>query len=219
MNVATKVYHNAGNRSVLDRVLPSTRTVLDVGCGAGDNARALAAGGCRVDGITLSEPEAELARQVCRSVHVFNLEQGLPGDLAVEYDCCICSHVLEHICWPDPLLAGIRQKLRPKAGYLIVALPNIFYFKQRWQLLWGRFEYAESGLMDNTHFRWYTLNSGAQLLKRNGFDVLESTGDGSFPLWPLRRPFATMARRIDRTASEICPGLFAWQLLFVARPR
>ena len=84
MNVAGKIYTNSGNGPVLARVPRGVRVVLDVGCGAGDNARALHALGCVVDGITLSEQEAVLARPACRAVHIFNLEQGLPEGFAGE---------------------------------------------------------------------------------------------------------------------------------------
>lgn len=219
MNVAGKIYTNSGNGPVLARVPSGARVVLDVGCGAGDNARALHALGCLVDGITLSEQEAVLARPACRAVHIFNLEQGLPEGLAGDYDCALCSHVLEHICWPELLLADLHKKLAQKTGCLIIALPNVFYYRQRWQLLRGRFDYAESGLMDNTHFRWYSLDSARQLLEKNQFQVLDAIGEGNFPQWPLRRLWPSVAKRIDRLATAKFPGLFAWQLLLIARPR
>ncbi len=219
MSVSAKLYHNAGNRPVLARIPESCRAILDVGCGAGDNARALVSPGRIIDGITLSEREAEAARRAMRTVQVHNLENGLPDGLAGTYDCAICSHVLEHICWPTKLLTDLHAKLRPHRGRLIVALPNIFYYKQRWELLRGRFQYQDSGLMDNTHFRWYSLHSARQLLEDHHYDVLEATGEGDFPQWKLRRLWPSLAKRIDQSASVRVPGVFGWQLILVARPK
>src|SRR4051812_34268990 len=113
LSVAHKTYGGNTNAAVLDAVPRSARRLLDLGCGAGGNAGALAARGAVVDGVTLSEGEAEDARRVCRQVWVHNLETGLPTDATGPYDCCICSHVLEHICFPEALLAGVRDVLTP----------------------------------------------------------------------------------------------------------
>jgi 2-polyprenyl-3-methyl-5-hydroxy-6-metoxy-1,4-benzoquinol methylase len=134
MTAAEKVYKNLGNAEVTCRVGSPPAEVLDIGCGAGDNAERLDAAGFTVDGITLSQVEADLAARVCRRVVVHNLEAGLPDLGDQRYDCCLCSHVLEHICWPGPLLAGVRERLRPN-GRLIVALPNLLQYKYRWRLL------------------------------------------------------------------------------------
>src|ERR1019366_3704813 len=211
ISVTDKIYSNGGNPEVLSMIPAGTRAVLDVGCGAGDNAAALAARGVVVDGITLSKDELMMSRRVCRDVKLHNLEQGLPAGLAADYDCAICSHVLEHICWPDHLLSDLAQLLRPRGGVLIIALPNLLYYKNRWRLLQGHFDYAESGLMDNTHFRWYTFNTARQLLERNGFIVEQALGDGSIPLWPFRRLLGKrVAKGIDRMATRAWPGLFSY---------
>ena len=217
--VTDKIYRNGGNPEVLSMIPPGTRTVLDVGCGAGDNAAALAARGVVVDGITLSKDEMMMSRRFCRDVKLHNLEQGLPVGLGADYDCAICSHVLEHICWPDRLLSDLARLLRPQGGVLIIALPNLLYYKNRWRLLQGHFDYTDSGLMDNTHFRWYTFNTARQLLERNGFVVEQAFGDGSIPLWPFRRLLGKrLAKGIDGMATRVWPGLFGYQMVYLARP-
>ncbi|MGF1500128.1 MAG: class I SAM-dependent methyltransferase, partial [Elainellaceae cyanobacterium] len=98
-SVREKSYKNKGNLPVLNRMPETARTVLDVGCGAGDNARLLKERGLVIDGITLSEEEAAASREFCRQVWIFNLEDGLPPEVTDRYDAVICSHVLEHVCW------------------------------------------------------------------------------------------------------------------------
>ena len=212
--VSNKCYQHPGNHRVVEMIPGDARIVLDVGCGAGDNARLLKARGMTVDGITLSESEAELARGECRHVWLHNLETGLPGEIAGPYDAVLCSHVLEHICFPEKLLADIRRVLGPE-GSLVVALPNMVYFKNRLRLLCGRIEYEEGGVMDNTHFRWYTFASARRLLERNGFERVLAQADGSFPLPGLRRllPPAWLAP-FDRAAVAMLPGLLGHQLLY-----
>ena len=218
-SVDHKRYENRGNPSLL-ALLPNTATrVLDIGCGAGDNARVLAATGRSVDGVTLSEAEAATARQVCESVFVHDLEFGLPPHLKKTYDAVVCSHVLEHLRWPDRLLKEVRDILRPNQGVLLVALPNVLFYKNRWRLLTGNFDYEESGLMDASHFRWFTYASSRRLLESTGFEVLSHSGEGSFPLPFVRRLVGRKgAAAVDARATRLFPGLFGYQLLLLARP-
>lgn len=216
-SVHSKCYRNEGNPEVLRWVPSDAANVLDLGCGAGDNARLLFGRGISVDGVTLSGTEASVASQVCRSVLVHNLEGGLPAGLAEAYDAVLASHVLEHICFPARLLADVRAKLSPK-GVLIVALPNLLHYRYRLRLLRGSFEYAESGIMDNTHFRWYTFASGRRLLETNGFEVVRSYGDGHFP-WFIAQPLIPhrLEKFVDKAVCMAAPGLMGLQLLYVAR--
>ena len=216
--VDKKSYKNDGNAGVLRHVPASARTLLDVGCGAGDNARILKGSGKVVDGVTLSPSERDEAAKFCRRVVIHDLEKGLPAELSGSYDCVLCSHVLEHICWPEKLLHDIRDRLAP-GGLLVVALPNMLYYKNRWRILSGRLEYEESGLMDNTHFRWYSFQSAQRLLTRNGFEMVSAEAEGSFPIPFRRRIFsAALTRPVDAWASACFPGLFGHQLIYSARP-
>jgi 2-polyprenyl-3-methyl-5-hydroxy-6-metoxy-1,4-benzoquinol methylase len=215
-SIADKVYINKGNQGLLQLIPSGSRTVLDVGCGAGDNAQILQGLGCEVDGITVSSEEAKIARNFCRDLLIHDLEKGLPL-LRREYDIVICSHVLEHICSPSRLLRDIRSVLRP-GGYLLVALPNMLFYKNRIDLLFGNIKYAETGLMDATHYRWYTFCSAQELLKSYGYTIDRAKGDGSVPI-PLRSALpGCITRALDEAGTRLVPGLFAYQMLFCARP-
>lgn len=217
--VSEKVYENIGNSAVLIEIPHDCGRVLDLGCGAGDNAKILFAAGKVVDGVTLSVSEASLARPYCANVVIGDLERGLPAGLATSYDTVIASHVLEHICYPEKLFSDLRPVLLP-TGLLVVALPNILFWRYRLRLLFGCFEYETSGIMDNTHFRWYSYRSAQRLLVENGFEVLKARAEGSFPL-PLVRRFLpkSMSRAIDNFAASLLPGLFGYQFIITARIR
>lgn len=218
-SVDHKRYENCGNPALLALLPNMTTRVLDIGCGAGDNARLVAATGRTVDGVTLSEAEAMTARRVCSEVFVHDLEAGLPPQVGKFYDAVICSHVLEHLRWPDRLLNEVRELLRPRKGVLLVALPNVLYYKNRWRLLTGHFDYVESGLMDATHFRWFTYASSRRLIESAGFEVLHHSCEGSFPLPFVRRLVSRQtASAVDARATRLFPGLFGYQLLLLARP-
>lgn len=218
-SVAKKVYHNNINHAVLALVPNDAHAILDVGCGAGVHAKELNGRGHRVDGVTLSEDEADLARVFCANVWIHDLEAGLPSGISSQYNCALCSHVLEHICWPDHLLDDLRRVLLPTNGLLIVALPNFIFVKQRLQILRGDFHYERSGLWDETHFRWYTFASGREMLESHGFEVIHASANGYCPLGPIRRIAPKLATKFDSWVCRVWPGLFGWQFLYVARPK
>ncbi len=212
-----KSYQNLGNPRVLSMVPSSARIVLDVGCGAGDNASILYKNGLTIDGITLSSAEADHAKPYCRQLFVHNLEQGLPEISNDLYDIVLCSHVLEHICFPTRLLNDLHRVLKPE-GTLIIALPNIMWWKTRLRIALGHFDYQESGIMDNTHFRWYTFRSAQRLLKDHRFSVQSANAYGAFPLGPLRRILpGSVSRSLDRGLSKLLPGLIGYEMIFTAK--
>jgi 2-polyprenyl-3-methyl-5-hydroxy-6-metoxy-1,4-benzoquinol methylase len=218
MSDLDRTYLGESSAPVFGFIPDSAMRILDLGCGRGGNARLLKARGQSVDGVTLSASEAGEAAPYCTNVYVHDLETGLPPMPAGQlYDAVICSHVLEHIAYPDRMLADIHARLAP-SGVLIVALPNLMLWKSRLRLLLGKFEYTDSGLMDRTHIRWYSFASARRLLERHGFTILEAAVDGGLPLGPLRR---VLPRRllapIDRAACRAAPGLLGYEMLYVAR--
>ena len=169
-------------------------------------------------GITISSREKEAASRFCTQVHLHDLESGLPPDVSGKFDLAIFSHVLEHIRNPSRILQDVRKVLSG-GGRVLVALPNILFWKYRLEFLLGRFEYEETGIMDSTHVHFYTFQSGKRLLETNGFKLIESAVEGSFPLRPLRRIMPDAARSIDRLACRLWPGCYGYQLLYVAELR
>ncbi len=212
--IENKIYRHSGNLPVLALVPAEAATILDVGCGAGSNARILRARGAEIDAITLSPAEAAIAQPECRHVWVHNLELGLPAEITGLYDAVLCSHVLEHLCSPGRLLADIKRVLRI-GGSLVVALPNMLFYRNRLRLLFGDIEYENGGLMDETHFRWYTFASAQRLLEDAGFERVSATADGSLPLPGVRRLVpARWLAPLDEFAVRCLPGLFGYQMLY-----
>ena len=212
-----KIYSNNGNIAVLENIKGEAKKILDIGCGNGDNAKFLKASNHIVDGITLSPTEAENAKNYLRAVYIHNLEQGLPDSLRDRYDYVICSHVIEHIAYPEKLLKDIESVLKDD-GCLIVALPNVMNYRFRWELLKGNFPFEESGIWDYTHLRWYTFKSGKEMLMRNNFQVEKATVDGDIPLLSVFRIIPKNIRKKFYTLlTHLSEGFFGGQLIYVAR--
>lgn len=214
-NIASKTYINQGNQAVLSLIPDKSFKILDVGCGGG-NAQVLHMRGHVLDGITISQHEKRINSAFFNSIIIHNIEQGLPEELINnQYDIVLCSHVLEHICYPNAVLNDIRTVLQK--GILIIALPNIMHYKSRLSILIGNFNYSDSGIWDNTHFKWYTFNSSTKLLKDNGFNVIKVVPDGEMPLLSIFKKILPLSirKKIFKLLANISPGLFANQIILI----
>jgi SAM-dependent methyltransferase len=205
------------NRPLLQLIAPfPAGAALDCGCGTGGNARELRQMGWRVTGITVSPRELEMASECCEAVRLGDLNAGIPQEAGGPFDLVVFSHVLEHLLHPDVALRDAHRLLTPD-GRLIVALPNVLYWRMRLKFLFGEFKYEPTGIMDETHVRFYTFQSGMELLRSNGFEILSTLGDGDLPLPFLRRLLPALGRFLDPLASRLAPGLLGAQILYVAR--
>ena len=214
-----KIYINSGNEDVIKLIIIPNCRILDVGCGSGALAQILSGMGHQIDGITISNEEYNLASEFLNKVYLYNLETGLPENiLHSQYDYVICSHVLEHIVYPDKLLKDIYRVLKP-GGFLIVALPNIMHYKSRLQLMAGNFNYEDAGIWDYTHVKWYTFLSAQKLLTDSGFLIESATVTGELPLNSLfSKIFPPSIRlKIFAVLKKISKGLFGYQILITAK--
>lgn len=203
------------NDPVLQRVPLQARRVLDVGCGTGALGHILKQGRtCHVTGITYSADEAALATGVLDQVLVLDLNQFDATGLG-EFDCIICSHVLEHLLRPEEVLRRLRRLLTP-AGTLLVALPNILHWRQRLVFLRGRWRYEDCGLLDRTHYRFFDWESAGQLLLDTGFEIVEARACGTFPGSGF---LGGLGRWLDDRSTLAWPGLFGFQFVFRAQSR
>jgi methionine biosynthesis protein MetW len=215
------------HRLVLAAV-PDGARVLDVGCSTGYLASELTARGCRVVGVEPDAQAAAQARERCELVIVGDVEDpGVRAELPHEMDVVLLADVLEHLRDPWSALAALRDTVAP-GGRAVVSLPNIGHWTARRALARGRFPYAEHGLFDRTHLRFFTRASAHELAARAGFAVQrEELATASLPLEPyLRRrlggtehdppPALAEARR---RLTALRPELFAFQFVLTLSPR
>lgn len=211
--VYSLVIYEALNRPVLDRIPAHTRRLLDLGCGSGALGRQIKqTTSCEIVGVTFSETEAAVAAECIDHVLVRDLNTFDPAE-AGQFDCVVCSHVLEHLYAPEILLRRLHASLTPD-GVLLVALPNVLHWRQRLVFLRGKFRYTDGGLMDHTHFRFFDWHSARHLLLDNGYTLREEQADGTFPLSRfLRAP----GRWLDRLVTRQAPALFGTQFILLAQ--
>jgi 2-polyprenyl-3-methyl-5-hydroxy-6-metoxy-1,4-benzoquinol methylase len=71
-----------------------------------------------------------------------------------KFDAIILSDTLEHLY--DPVsVVNFYKKLLKTNGVIIITVPNIANFYSRLSLLFGNFNYTETGVNDKTHIRYF----------------------------------------------------------------
>lgn len=149
------------------------KKVLDVGCGRGALAESIERKGYIVWGIE-NNPEAFLvaSRRITRAINAdlsnfATIEKKLEGNL---FDYLIFSDVLEHIYDPFSVLKTYLKFLK-NGGKVIISVPNVAVWQNRLGLLFGRFEYVDTGVLDRTHVRFFTFKSAKQLARVAGLSI------------------------------------------------
>jgi 2-polyprenyl-3-methyl-5-hydroxy-6-metoxy-1,4-benzoquinol methylase len=200
--------------------VPDGSRVLDVGCATGYLAAELGRRGCDVVGIEYDPGAAEQARPWCREIVVGDLESAeVRADVerlaAGEVDVVLCADVLEHVRDPWAVLMWLRTLLAP-GGRAVISVPNIAHWTARRALLRGRFDYADFGLFDRTHLRFFTRATARELALAAGFAVREEHPAGA-PL-PLESRLRALAKVRDPCVRRF-PALLALQFVLVLEAR
>lgn len=175
-----------GTHQTLLTMIRSGGRVLDIGCASGHLGRELIAKGAEVWGIEVDPASGEAARAVgYADVLLADLDtvDELPWGIQT-YDVVIVADVLEHVKGPGRVLSLIRDKWLAPRGEVLVSLPNVANFTTRLGLLAGRFNYTETGILDDTHLRLYTYATSRDLLIAQRFRIAdERAGSDRFGVY------------------------------------
>lgn len=166
-------YFSAARHEILDLIPKFSRRVLDVGCGSGQTLEMLKDKKYCAEtvGIELFNAAADEARSRVDAVYCLDVEKSkLPENIG-KFDLILLLDVLEHLTDPWSVLKKIKNEYLADKGKIIISLPNVQHFSLVLPLLCGRFTYAERGILDKTHLRFFTKSSAADLLKSASLDI------------------------------------------------
>jgi 2-polyprenyl-3-methyl-5-hydroxy-6-metoxy-1,4-benzoquinol methylase len=197
--------------------LPPSK-VLDLGCSSGLLSERVRALGHRVVGVD-REAFPETLERVDEFV-VGDLEDGVPAEVGTGYDVVIAADVLEHLRQPEKVMDQIRGVMNPR-GRLLVSVPNFGHWYPRTRTVVGAFDYDQRGILDKTHYRFFTRKSLDRLVRNAGFEVRRRTEVGlPFDVLSGERkgPFARLLAALDRITVWARPTLFAYQFVLHLEP-
>ena len=162
----------------------SNQRILDVGCGTGSLAKFLGQKNNECYGITISKEEARLAKSRMVDVIAGDIEKitGLPFPEDF-FDVVIFADVLEHLKDPSHVLQLVKPYLKT-GGLIIASIPNVSNITVRVNLLMGKFDYQECGILDNTHLRFFTLRTAKELISNAAYQIKEI----KYTVWNMKLP-------------------------------
>lgn len=168
-------YYNAVKRGVVDRLVDEhLGRILDVGGGDGATVSFLIGEG-RANSAVVMDPfsEADTAESVTFSRDSAD-DMTSFDRLAAEgapFDTIMFLDVFEHLVDPWATLEATR-KVHAEEGRLVVCMPNARFVALTVPLvLFGRFDYKPSGIMDKTHIRWFTRSGTVALIEGAGYRI------------------------------------------------
>ena len=198
--------------------------VMDVGCGEGYFASQLVEEGNTVTGVDLLD--SPRCRQALATYFKADLDTGLGDNVKSElsgrqFDRVLLQDVLEHLRFPQQLLQDCHGLVRSN-GLLLVSVPNVANITIRLQLLLGRFNYQQRGILDKTHVRFFTRKTARQLIVENGYEIVSEKAT-VMPVelalgLPASNPLMRLANIMLYLLTMMMPGLFGYQCIFAARP-
>ena len=173
----TEAYYQCCRRDLLDAIPQGRRyRILEVGAGAGETLleakkRGLAEFAVGVDRVRIDD--SNQSHPLIDHFIIGDIEQiQLPFEQGY-FDAILCGDVLEHLVDPWGLVRRLSGHLVP-GGYFIVSMPNVREIKTVFSIVCrGDFRYADSGIMDSTHLRFFCRRNMISLLEQAGLVILQ----------------------------------------------
>ena len=167
-------------------------------------------GGLDIAGIEIDDETAARGKDFYDALFVGDVEKmELPFQDGY-FDCILYGDVLEHLVDPWSLLERHRRLLSDD-GVIICSIPNIRHYRILKKLAFrGMWEYAEDGILDCGHLRFFTWTSIISMLEEAGFT----------PLTTVKRPSgASWLKLLNKALSGRLIPFLVRQYIVVARKR
>ncbi len=158
------------------------KRILDIGCASGYLGAELKRRGAYVVGVDISAGAIEVA------------QRKLDEAYRIDDD----GKFLEHIFDPRKTLHIAKSYLKSD-GSIIITTPNFLTWTNRVRFLFGLFEYADQGMFDFGHIRWFTYRYLQSVLNHEGLVITEERNI----IFPGKLTFLL----------KHFPSLFAWQFI------
>lgn len=218
----TRIYENKTetyrgfNRHMMPFIKSDSR-ILDVGCGTGKLGGVLQTEkNCQVYGMDISTTAIAEAKHHLYHATAVDIEEETPPFPDRYFDVIVLGDIIEHLRFPESVFKKLLPLLKPK-GVFVVSVPNVANILIRLKLLAGKWQYTETGILDETHVKFYTRKTMLELFDKAGLKIIDLT-------WIPGRYFIKKSKRktptkLEILASRLWPCLFATQFIFKLEPR
>ncbi len=125
---------------------------------------------CKVYCVELDEKSAKDAEPYAEKMLVDSIENytWCKEFSETKFDYIIFADVLEHLYSPKQVLEKSKLFLKDK-GSILLSIPNVAHNAVIMDLLQGKFTYRSTGLLDETHIRFFTKTTLDEMIDEVGF--------------------------------------------------
>ena len=193
------------------------RMLVDIGASDGELGDRLREDFDTVVGIEGDSSRIEALHQRLDHAVIADLNQ---LDTLPEADAFVLADILEHLPRPEALLLAVRESLS-EDGRLYLSVPNVANVTVRLGLLLGRWNYADRGILDRTHLRFYTRRTILAELEQSGFTALRTEAT-TMPIRLVlegRIPESLLhaGERVLHFMTRLFPRFFGYQWVITAK--
>lgn len=172
-------YFNKGPNTSLANLIKREKdekfSVLEVGCDLGANLLQIKRlyPNSEIKGVEINPLSVEIAKLLC------DVKQGNIEDLCIpfdeKFDYIIFGDCLEHLIKVEDVVRFCRDILKPN-GAIIASIPNLMHISVMEQLIDGKFEYTDAGLLDRTHVHFFTYYEIVKMFNDYGYSIETISG-------------------------------------------
>jgi len=168
-------YYSYIRTELVNFIPENTEKLLEIGAASGDTLiyileKKLAS---EVVGVDLIEiPESNQQNKAISKFIIADLDKTKLEFPKKNFDVILAGDVFEHLKDPWKQLNELSVFLKDK-GLIICSLPNFRNYKVLFNIVFrGDFKYAEKGILDKTHLRFFCKKNMINFFKTCGFEIL-----------------------------------------------
>lgn len=160
-----------GTHMILGKCIGRNKKVLDIGCNVGYLKRVSDTTNS-FRGVDIDRRLLNKAKEIngYEDVYLSDLNQGIPK-IKDKFDVLVFADILEHLIKPEIVLRSFIKRNLKQDGKVLISLPNIAHISIRINLLFGLFNYRESGILDKGHFHLYTRKTACEMMDKANLSV------------------------------------------------
>ena len=149
-------YYDRINHQLLESIPKNLGRIIEVGCGTGSLGAAYKQDNPNSEyiGLELNPEAVHIAQDRLDRALCFNVETSDESQLGIAPQSCdalIYGDVLEHLHDPWKILNHHVSWLKP-GGYVLASIPNIQHWTILRNLIQGKWEYEDEGLLESHPF-------------------------------------------------------------------
>ncbi len=174
--------HNANLNELVKQIRPNS-VVMEFGPSTGRLTAYLKNKlNCQVYIVEIDKEAFDICKQysvngVCDDIETYTWKKMAQG---VVFDYVIFADVLEHLKNPRHLIEELKDFIDEKTR-ILVSVPNITHNAVVLQLLNQRFDYQNTGLLDNTHIHFFTKETIKEMFEEAGYNMVSWNGTVAEP--------------------------------------